>query len=266
MRHKTKNVKHMSKIIAIANNKGGVGKTTTVMAMGYSWAEQGHRILFVDLDSQANLTSSLMPEEFDPERTIADAFQEKLDIPVVKVSDNIDLVPSGLSLSNFDNITSRYSSREFLLADLLEPVKDRYDFILIDCPPALGLITYNAFVAADHLIMTTTAEKYSYDGMMMISQIYNDVRSSNRLNPGLALTGVVITLFRKSKVSDLWLDKIREEVGDRFIEPVVRAATKVQQAATFSRSIFEYDPQGAASRDYKLVADELYRRITSQRK
>ena len=149
----------MAEIIAIANNKGGVAKTTTAVAIGRAWAMLGKKILFVDLDSQANLTSTLLDEEYDPKRTITDAFAEKYDIPIEHVDDMIDVVPSGLSLSNFDSITSRYNSREFLLADLLDPVKDNYDFIIIDCPPALGLITYNALVAADHLLMVATADR-----------------------------------------------------------------------------------------------------------
>lgn len=251
----------MARIIAIANNKGGVGKTTTVTSLAYAWAGEGKRVLLVDLDSQANLTSTLLPEDADPERTISDAFVEKYDIPVVKVSDCIDLVPSGLSLSNFDTFTAQFKSREFLLADLLDPVKEDYDYVLIDCPPALGLITYNALVAANHLVMVATADRYSYDGMMMIAQIYNDVRESVRLNPNLRLEGVVITKYRQNKISEMWLDKIRQEVGETLIEPVIPEGTKVQQANSFRRSIFEYDPEGKSSKAYLAIADELAQRV-----
>lgn len=255
----------MAEIISIANNKGGVGKTTTVVALGHAWASQGKKILFVDLDSQANLSSTLLDEEYEPVRTISDAFAEKYDLPIEHIDDHIDLVPSGLSLSNFDSITSRYNSREFLLADLLDPVKDNYDFILIDCPPALGLITYNALVAANHLIMVATADRYSYDGMMMIAQIYNDVRESVRLNPRLALDGVIITKYRRNKISDMWLDKIRSEVADTLVEPVVREATKIQQATTFKKNFYDYDPEGTATKDYRQVSEEVLRRVTSKK-
>lgn len=254
----------MAEIIAIANNKGGVAKTTTAVAIGRAWAMQGKKILFVDLDSQANLTSTLLDEEYDPKRTITDAFAEKYDIPIEHVDDQIDVVPSGLSLSNFDSITSRYNSREFLLADLLDPVKDNYDFIIIDCPPALGLITYNALVAADHLLMVATADRYSYDGMMMIAQIYNDVRESVRLNPGLALDGVIITKYRKNKITDVWYNKIHQEVGDTLIMPAVREATKIQQANTMNKNIYEYDPEGTATKDYRQVAAEVLKRVTKK--
>ena len=172
-------------------------------------------------------------------------------------------MPSGLSLSNFESITARYNSREFLLADLLDPVKDNYDFILIDCPPALGLITYNALVAANHLIMVATADRYSYDGMMMIAQIYNDVRESVRLNPRLSLDGVIITKYRRNKISDMWLEKIRSEVADTLVDPVVREATKIQQATTFKKNFYDYDPEGTATKDYRQVSEEVLRRVTS---
>lgn len=252
----------MAKIIAIANNKGGVAKTTTAVALGRAWAMEGHKILFVDLDSQANLTSTLLDEEYEPQRTITDAFAERLDLPIERIDENIDLVPSGLSLSNFDSLTSRFNSREFLLADLLDPVKDNYEFIIIDCPPALGLITYNALVAANHLLMVATADRYSYDGMMMIAQIYNDVRESVRLNPSLSLDGVIITKYRKNKITDIWYNKIHQEVGETLVQPAVREATKIQQANTLNRNFYEYDPDGTATKDYKAVADEVYKRIT----
>lgn len=253
----------MAEIIAIANNKGGVGKTTTVLALGRAWAAKGKKILFVDLDSQANLTSTLLDEDYDVERTISDAFLEKKNLPVEKIEENIDLVPSGLSLSNFDSYTARFNSREFLLADLLSGVKNNYDFIILDCPPALGLITYNAMVAAGHLLMVATSDRYSYDGMMMIAQIFNDVRESVRLNPGLSLDGVIITKYRRNKISEMWLAKIREEVGEVFVDPVIREATKIQQATTFRKSFYEYDPDGTATTDYRMVSEEIYRRITA---
>lgn len=252
----------MSKIIAIANNKGGVAKTTTALALGRAWAMQGLKVLFVDLDSQANLTSTLMDEEYEPHRTITDAFAERFDLPIEHVNENIDMVPSGLSLSNFDSFTAQFKSREFLLADLLDPVKDNYDVVIIDCPPALGLITYNALVAADFLLMVATADRYSYDGMVMIAQIFNDVRESVRLNPNLSLAGVVITKYRKSKISEVWYNKIYQEVGNTLISPCVREATKIQQANTLNKNFYDYDPDGTATKDYKDVADEVYRRIT----
>ena len=146
----------MGQTICFANNKGGVGKTTTCVAIGQAWARMGKKILFVDLDSQANLTSIISP--LDPsqrELSIRDAFQNPDLFSIEHIGENMDLVASDLSLSNFDRDTAAFAGREYLLLDLLKDVKANYDFILIDCPPALGLITYNAMIAADHLVMVT---------------------------------------------------------------------------------------------------------------
>ena len=110
--------------------------------------------------------------------------------------------------------------------------------------------------------MVATADRYSYDGMMMIAQIYNDVRESVRLNPSLSLDGVIITKYRKNKITDIWYNKIHQEVGETLVQPAVREATKIQQANTLNRNFYEYDPDGTATKDYKAVADEVYKRIT----
>ena len=190
----------MGKTICFVNNKGGCGKTTTVCAVGQAWAELGKKILFVDLDSQSNLTCIITdtdPSTKEWEQTLEDAFVGGPDygLPIEHVSENIDIIPSDLDLSNFERETARYTGREFLLADLLETVKENYDYILIDCPPALSLITYNALVASDYMVMVTNAEGLSYRGMKMVANLYNEVAGNKRLNPHLQIKGVIVTRF-----------------------------------------------------------------------
>jgi cellulose biosynthesis protein BcsQ len=180
---------------------------------------------------------------------------------IAQGAENIDLVPSDLSLSNFDRDTASIAGREYLLLDLLKNVKDNYDFIVIDCPPALGLITYNAMIAADHLVMVTTADALSYSGLVMVANLFADVKSNERLNKGLKLTGVVVTRYEKNKLSELYLNKIKEELGQAFISPVIRKATKMQQAASIKQSIYDLDPSGKATADYIDVAQNLALRI-----
>lgn len=248
--------------VCFANNKGGVGKTTTAAAIGQAWAKMGKKILFVDLDSQANLTSLISPIELDAERiTIRDAFLDKNNFTIEHISDNIDLVPSELSLSNFDRDTASMNGREYLLLDLLKPVKPEYDFIIIDCPPALGLITYNAMIASDHLVMVSTADGLSYSGMVMIANLYSDVRSSERLNKNLQLSGIIITKYERNKLSEMYLNKIKDELGPALLEPVIRKATKIAQAGSFRQNIFDYDPDGKATQEYFSVAQKLALRI-----
>lgn len=258
-------MKHMAQTICFANNKGGVGKSTTTAAIGHAWAKMGKKVLFVDLDSQANLTSIISPLQPDQhELTIRDAFLDKNNFSIEHVEDNIDLVPSELSLSNFDRDTAAVTGREYLLLDLLRTVKNNYDFILIDCPPALGLITYNALIAADHLVMVTNADGLSYSGMVMIANLFTDVRSSDRLNPNLKLSGVIITRYEKNRLSEMYLDKIKNELGSAVLMPVIHKATKIAQAASFGQNIYDYDPDGKATREYLEIAQKLALRIIGE--
>ncbi len=257
----------MAKTICFVNNKGGCGKTTTVCAVGQAWAAQGRKILFIDLDSQSNLTSIITdtdPATKEWETTIEDAFigAPEIPLPIVHVTDRIDIVPADLDLSNFDRETARQTTRECLLADLLETVKDSYDFILVDCPPALGLITYNALVASDYLVFVSLADGMSYRGMKMIAALYNEVTSNKRLNPSLEIVGAIITRYEKNSLSELYLKKIKEDLGALVIEPVIRKATKLAQAASFQRNVYEYDPNGKATKDYQAVSQELLQRVT----
>ena len=256
----------MAQTICFANNKGGVGKTTTCLCIGEAWAAMGKKILFVDLDSQANLTSLVSRKNPEDERlSIRDAFLDKSNLEIEKISDNIDLIASELSLSNFDIETASITGREYLLLDLLHDIKDNYDFILIDCPPALGLIAYNAMIASDHLVMVTTADALSYQGLIMVANLFADVKSHGRLNSRLKLTGVIVTRYEKNKLSEMYLEQITNELGPVVIEPVIRKATKVQQATASHESIFDFDPNGKATLDYLAVAEKLALRIMAEK-
>ena len=255
----------MGYTVCFANNKGGVGKTTTCLAIGEAWARMGKKVLFVDLDSQANLTSMISPlRPEDHKLTIRDAFIDKNNFNIEHVSENIDLVPSELSLSNFDRDTAAVTGREYLLLDLLKPVKNNYDFIVIDCPPALGLITYNALIASDHLVMVATPDGLAYSGMVMVANLFADVRSSSRLNQNLSLTGVIITKYERNKLSDMYVQKIKDELGAAFIEPVISKATRIAQAGSFNQSIYDYDADGKATKQYIEVAQKLALRIIDE--
>lgn len=255
----------MGYTVCFANNKGGVGKTTTSVAIGQAWARMKKKVLFVDLDSQANLTSMVSP--LSPEQhklTIRDAFIDKNNLGIEHIDDYTDLIPSELSLSNFDRDTAAITGREYLLVDLLNPVKKNYDFIVIDCPPALGLITYNALIASDHLVMVATPDGLAYSGMVMVANLFADVRSSARINQNLQLTGVVITKYERNKLSDMYVQKVKDELGAAFIEPIISKATKITQAGSFGQSIYDYDPDGKATKQYIEVAQKLALRIMDE--
>ena len=252
----------MGYVVSFANNKGGVGKTTTSVAVGQAWARMGRKVLFVDLDSQANLTgmiSKKSPEEH--EYTVRDAFMDYEPVVFEKFEENIDLLPSELALSNFDRDTASMNGREYLLLDFLKPYKEKYDLIVIDCPPALGLITYNAFIASDYLTLVTTGDALSYKGLMMVLSVYNDVRSSARLNKNLQLLGFVFTKYENTKLCKEYYKKISEEAGIYLIDPPINKATRLAQAGSFNQSIYDYDSSGRATQQYIEVSTRLLQRI-----
>lgn len=254
----------MGKVISFANNKGGVGKTTTIVSVAQALALMDKKVLCVDLDSQANMTGILSPVNPDDRvLSIRDFFRDKETFAVEEVTKNIDLVPSDLNLANFDLETAAMNNRIYLLTDLLEDVRGEYDFILIDCPPALSTITYNAFIASDYLVMVTTPDDLSYKGLKMTYQLFDNVLSSKRYNPDLKIIGTIVTKMENNLLSNTYLTKISEDPALFFLPPAISKATKVAQAAAMRRSIFEYDPSGKASIQYKEVAQRLASRILS---
>lgn len=249
----------MAKVVAVANNKGGVAKTTTVLALSQAWSMQGLRVLAVDLDSQGNLTTLMAPEGMeDYGRTIREALNDKKDLPYIKVAENLYLTPATLSLSNIENEMVAFFSREQIFKKLLDEVSDEFDIIIVDCPPALGLMTFSALFAADALVMPVMADSLSFAGMTMVAELANRVKE---YNPNLVLKGVIVTKFKADKISNHYLDVIKTNSRTAYIETVVHEATKIKQATALHANIYEYDPNGRASQEYKEVAEELLSRI-----
>ena len=259
----------MAKVISFMNNKGGVGKTTSAYAVGLAWAKVGKRILFIDLDSQANLTSLLSntdPMSVNWELTIEDVFIDG-DAGDLKSSirhtdnPNIDFVPSDLDLSSFEVDTNRLQAVEFLLYDLLEPVKSEYDFVIVDCPPAIQKLTYNAMVASDYIVLVSSLDGKSYKGLQMMSELYNKVIHSKRLNPSLVLIGIIATMYQHDKVNEIFWRMLKENFGPYVIEPHVRKSTVVNRANSFNTNFLETEPNSKVAQDYLLVAEELLVRV-----
>ena len=196
-------------IISIANHKGGVGKTTTVASLGAALASAGKRVLMVDLDAQSNLTTSLLCQE--QQRTIYDALKERNGLPIVNVSAGLDIVPASLDLAGIELELAGVFSREFILSDLLKDTAKDYDFVLLDCPPSLGLITINALVASSKVIIPLTAEALPFKGLRMLENIIGMIKG--RLNPSLQLGGIVITRWRRRKLNKIVEEGLTEVYG-----------------------------------------------------
>lgn len=260
----------MAKVVSFMNNKGGVGKTTSAHSIGIAWAGMGNRILFLDLDSQANLTSML--SETDPlnqqwgEMTIEDAFIVGPDCDFsryIRHTDNplIDFVPADLDLANFEKDTVNHRLVELLLLDLLEGVRDAYDFIIIDCPPAIQKLTFNAMAASDYLVLVSSLDGKSYKGLQMMVTMYNEVIQNKRLNPSLKLIGCIATMYQKDKVNQYFWELIQKDFGPLVVHPYIRKSTMVNRATSFDKSIYDIDRQGRVSEDYRRVSQDLMVRI-----
>jgi chromosome partitioning protein len=246
----------MTKIIAIANHKGGVGKTTTTAALGTLFARRGLRVLLVDLDAQANLTTSLMQQE--PKRTIYDALRLREELPIFPIDERLDIVPSSLELASVEMELAAMMSREYFIKDLLEAVAPRYDYVLLDCPPSLGLLSINAFVAADELLIPLTAETLPFKGLKTITDSVKMLR--RRLNPQLKIGGVLITRWNGRKLNRAIEDALRENLGELVYRTKIRENITVAEAPLQVQSITSYAPQSNGAKDYGELADEILSR------
>lgn len=242
------------RIISFANHKGGVGKTTTTATVGSILASMGYSVLVIDTDAQANLTASLLEEE--SEESIYYALTGKArDLPVVNVSENLDLVPSSLSLAMAELEMSSAISREKILSGLIEPLKGRYDFILIDCPPSLGLLTLNAITASNEIIIPLLAEVLPFKGLTMINDFVSTVH--DKLNPDAHITGVLITRWESSRLSQQIEEGLRLQLGSLVFKTKIRKNIRVAEAPMVSENIMVYAPKSNGAKDYRCFVDEL---------
>lgn len=248
----------MTKIIAIANHKGGVGKTTTTAAVGQALARKGKTVLLVDLDAQANLTSFFINEE-NVESSIYDALIGKIDkLPIIKAADRLFVSPSTLQLARAETDLAGRIARERILSNLIEQEKDKYDYVLLDCPPSLGIITTNALAAATDLYIPLTAEALPLVGLKMLEEVVAEVRRS--INGCLTVSGVIITRYNNRKLNKAVLDAIKAKYGGRVFDTKIRENIAVAEAPLYNESIFDYAPDSNGAKDYEALAAEILKR------
>lgn len=252
-------MKH-ARIISLANHKGGVGKTTTTASVGSILAGKGYKVLLVDLDAQANLTSSLLKQ--DVSESIYTALVSKSStLPVYPVCSNgsLDLVPASLELAQADLELSSRIARERILANLLESYKTSYDYILIDCPPSLGLLTLNAITASDYVIIPLVAEVLPFNGLKMISDFVFTLKKI--LNPKVDILGILITRWEMTKLSKTIEAGLRKELGDKIFRTKIRKNVTIAQAPLEATNIVAYDPKSNGAVDYQAFTEEFIERI-----
>lgn len=243
--------------IAFCNHKGGVGKTTSTASVGVAMARQGKRVLLVDLDGQANLTSIFLHEEV--EESIYDSLVEKAPLHLVHIEDNLDLIPSNLNMSAAEaKMTMIMVQREMRLANLLASQKANYDYILIDCPPSLGIVTINAFFAADEIYVPVAAEILPLKGMMMIENVLEDLREAK---PEIKISGVFVTRFDSRKnINKSVEEAVRAQYEDVVFNTHIRDHVSLSEAPGSGGSIFDYDGKGRGAQDYLALTQEIIER------
>lgn len=243
-------------MIAVANQKGGVAKTTTATTLAAAWAETGERVLVVDLDAQACATFSL---GIDPEDLPASLPRTYLsgagDPPIMRTEDRVDLLPATIDLASADHDFAQRSGRERLLFDALAPLQDRYTYIVIDCSPSLGLMTINALVAADEVLVPLKCETLAHRGLGQLMEAIDEVK--RWANPQLRVAGLVPTLYDGRTMH---AQAVLADLGPRFGVPVFEAiprSVRFAEAPAVGRTILATAPRSAGAAAYRRVAQAL---------
>ncbi len=248
--------------MAVANQKGGVGKTTTAVNLGACLADAGMRVLVVDLDPQGNASTGLGVDHMARTTTTYDVVAGEQPISAAMVSTAIDglkVVPSTIDLAGAEIELVTQFSRENRLARALDPAREDFDYILLDCPPSLGLLTINALTAADELIVPIQCEYYALEGL---GQLLKNVRLvQQNVNPRLFLTGIVMTMFdSRTKLSEQVVAEVRSYFGAQVYDVIIPRSVRVSEAPGYGKPVTKYDPLSKGAIAYKRLAEELLRR------
>jgi chromosome partitioning protein len=246
----------MSKIIAFANHKGGVSKTTSVANIGAILSQGGKKVLLIDLDAQANLTDYYLKER--PEESIYNALLDETPLPIVQIGKGLSLVPSSLDMVGLETKIADNIDRAELLQILLEPIKGQYDYILIDCPPSLGITTLNALIAATDLYIPLTAEAIPVRGLKMLTDAMERVKK--RKNPNIELSGIIITRWGARNLNRLIEESLRKNFGEVVFKTKIRENISIAEAPTFYQDIVSYAPSSHGAEDYKALTKEILKR------
>ncbi|TPR37987.1 ParA family protein [Apilactobacillus micheneri] len=249
----------MGYVISLANQKGGVGKTTTSVNLGADLASNGKKVLLIDADAQGNATSGVGIQKSSIKKDIYDILvnEESItDAILHSVHDNLDVVPATIQLSGADIELTPQMARETRLLNALKAVKDNYDYILVDCPPSLGLITINAFTASDSILIPVQSEYYALEGL---SQLLNTVKLVQKhFNTDLKIEGVLLTMYdARTKLGQQVNSEVRNYFGDTVYQTVITRNVRLSEAPSYGLPIIDYDPKSKGSELYMQLAKEV---------
>lgn len=248
----------MGKIISLLNHKGGVGKTTSTINIGAGLVELGKKVLLIDLDPQANLTVSLgIPRQ---RYTIYEALRGESELVPYTYKEGMDVIISTLDLSGAEMELINEAGREFIMRELFEPVKEEYDFILIDCPPSLGLLTLNALTSSDAVFIPLQTEFLALQGLAKIKQVIDKVKF--RLNKKLIIGGVIATMYDSRKVLNRdVVETIKKYFGNKVFNTLIRDNVALAEAPAQRKDIFEYQNRSSGAKDYLSLSREILERM-----
>lgn len=256
----------MAKVIAIANQKGGVGKTTTTINLGAYLAASGKRVLIVDLDPQGNTSSGLGIVTSQLQGDLYDVLMENVAAQAVAQATAVErlaVLPASPVLAAAEVEMVAVPQREFKLRQAIELLADDYDYVLIDCPPSLGILTVNGLVAAHELIIPVQAEFYALEGLGHLVQTVQRVRRG--LNPDLGLMGVLVTMHNgRTTLSTQVHDEVKRHFPDKVFDTVIPRNVRLAEAPSFGKSILHYDRWSKGARSYKQLAKEVEKRATTR--
>ncbi len=252
----------MGRIIAIANQKGGVGKTTTAINLSACLAEAGKRVLTVDLDPQGNTTSGLGVDKNEQEKTTYELLigQSSVEECLLKeVLPRLDILPSNVELSGAEIELIGIEGKEFILRDEINKIRRNYDFVLIDCPPSLNMLTVNAMTTADTVLVPIQCEYYALEGLSQLIHTINLVKQ--RLNPSLELEGVVFTMYdSRTNLSLQVVENVKNNLSNAVYKTIIPRNVRLAEAPSHGMPITLYNPRSVGAESYRLLAKEVIQR------
>lgn len=252
----------MGRIIAIANQKGGVGKTTTAINLSACLAEKEKKVLSIDMDPQGNMTSGLGVDKDSVGKTVYDLIIGEAQIEEIickNVLENLDVLPTNIDLSAAEIELIGIDNKEYIIKNEVDKVKDNYDFVIIDCPPSLSMLTINAMTTADSVLVPIQCEYYALEGLSQLIHTIELVKE--RLNSNLEIEGVVFTMYdARTNLSLQVVENVKDNLNQNIYKTIIPRNIRLAEAPSYGMPINQYDPKSSGAESYRLLADEVIER------